>query len=284
MKYGVKDAEQLSRFALVNILESIVDNCVLRSEKDYSPFSTQVTNILVRNKLVGFGKAKHMERPDLEHISQIEFETRDKCCLHCMYAYESENADGLWKMYCSKQHNGEMVRSCQVCDCYKEYENPYNIEETQKEVRIIIAGSYDFDDYESFKRDIMNILFNIEMTKDIKTGIGLDGTSDERSKIKFITSGRGASCLAEKFARDFGYETIKFLADWDGLGNRAGYVRNRDMVDFASEGNNYGMLIVFNDGESKLADQIIEYAEACGLDIEVIQVESVVGQEDKWQG
>ena len=56
---------------------------------------------------------------------------------------------------------------------------------------------------------------------------------DNRPKeyVKIISGcARGADTLGERFAKEFGLEVKKFPADWDGLGKRAGYVRNAEMA------------------------------------------------------
>ena len=99
------------------------------------------------------------------------------------------------------------------------------------ELRIIIAGSRNFNDYEFLKREVLNIV-----------------KYDNRPKeyVKIISGcARGADTLGERFAKEFGLEVKKFPADWDGLGKRAGYVRNAEMAKFAVEDGNYGVLIAF---------------------------------------
>jgi len=125
-----------------------------------------------------------------------------------------------------------------------------------EELRVIIAGSRDFNDYELLKREVLNIL-----------------NQDNRPKefIKIVSSGaRSTDRLGEQFAKEFGFEIKQFLANWDGLGKRAGYVRNADMAKFACADGNYGMLIAFWDGKSKGTKHMIDLAKRYGLDVHVV--------------
>lgn len=63
------------------------------------------------------------------------------------------------------------------------------------------------------------------------------------------------------------YELSKFYPNWDGLGKRAGYVRNVEMAKFAIENNSVGVLIAFWDGKSKGTKRMIEQAAKYGLKV-----------------
>ena len=126
-----------------------------------------------------------------------------------------------------------------------------------EELRIIIAGSRDFHDYDLLKREVLNIV-----------------RYDNRPKkfIKIVSGkARGADTLGEQFAEEFGLEVKEFLADWNGLGKRAGYVRNAEMAKFAVENNNDGMLIAFWDGKSKGTKHMIDLAEKYDLEVHVVR-------------
>ena len=57
-----------------------------------------------------------------------------------------------------------------------------------------------------------------------------------------------------------------FPADWDGLGKRAGYVRNEEMADYADA------LIAIWDGDSKGTKHMIDLAEKKGLKVSVVRI------------
>lgn len=126
-----------------------------------------------------------------------------------------------------------------------------------KELRIIIAGSRNFNDYELLKKEVINIVKN---------------SSKPKQFIKIISGrARGADTLGECFAKEFGLEIKEFPADWDRLGKRAGYVRNAEMAKFAMEDENYGVLIAFWDGKSKGTKHMIDLAEKYGLKIHIVR-------------
>ena len=125
-----------------------------------------------------------------------------------------------------------------------------------KELRIIIAGSRDFNDYELLKKSVIEIITKKTMLPDL---------------TRIISGGaRGADTLGERFANEMGLEISRFIPDWDGLGKRAGYVRNAEMAKFAVEDNNDGMLIAFWDGQSKGTKRMIDLAKRYGLEVHVV--------------
>lgn len=127
-----------------------------------------------------------------------------------------------------------------------------------KELRIIIAGSRDFNDYKLLKASI----------KDILKDISLEGIN----KIKIISgTARGADQLGERFAKQFKLEVVKFPADWDRFGKRAGYIRNEEMAKYSVKDNNYGMLVAFWDGKSKGTKHMINLAKKHGLEVYVVK-------------
>ena len=125
-----------------------------------------------------------------------------------------------------------------------------------KELRVIIAGSRDFNDYELLKKSAIEIITKKTMLPDLTR----------------IISGcaRGADTLGERFANEMGLEISRFIPDWDGLGKRAGYVRNAEMAKFAVEDDNDGMLIAFWDGQSRGTKHMIDLANKYGLEVHVV--------------
>ena len=125
-----------------------------------------------------------------------------------------------------------------------------------KELRVIIAGSRDFSDYELLKKSTIEIITKKTMLPDL---------------TRIISGGaRGADTLGERFANEMGLEISRFIPDWDGLGKRAGYVRNAEMAKFAVEDDNYGMLIAFWDGQSRGTKHMIDLAKRYGLEVHVV--------------
>ena len=94
---------------------------------------------------------------------------------------------------------------------------------------------------------------------------------NDLDKIRIVSgAARGADQLGEQYAKLVGYEVSKFPADWDGLGKRAGYVRNDEMAKYAMENSNYGVLIAFWDGKSKGTKHMIDLAEKNGLELHIV--------------
>ena len=128
-----------------------------------------------------------------------------------------------------------------------------------KELRVIIAGSRDFNDFPKLMNSSIKILTEISKKR------------DDLDRIRIISgTARGADKLGEQYAKIAGYELSKFPADWDGLGKRAGYVRNAEMAKFAIEDDNYGVLIAFWDGQSRGTKHMIDLAKRYGLEVHVV--------------
>lgn len=111
-----------------------------------------------------------------------------------------------------------------------------------KLVRIIIAGSRLFNDYDFLESKLTALIINIEL-KDIE-----------------IVSGcaKGADTLGERFAKNHNLPVKKFPANWE-LGKHAGYLRNAEMAKYATH------CVVFRMKMSKGATHMIEQAKKSGL-------------------
>lgn len=130
-----------------------------------------------------------------------------------------------------------------------------------KELRIIVAGGRDFKNYKLLSDTIMKYLGDID-------GVGI---VDNPNQIKFISgAAKGADSLGEQFAYTWGYDVIRFQADWDRFGKSAGYRRNAEMAKYASEENNVGVLIAFWDGKSHGTKHMIDLAKRYGLKVHVV--------------
>lgn len=123
-----------------------------------------------------------------------------------------------------------------------------------RELRIIIAGSRNFNDYNKLYKSIQDLLrdteyFNVSI---------ISGTA------------RGADQLGERFAKEVGFRVYRFPADWEKLGRRAGYVRNSEMAKFAVAENNKSVLIAFWDGKSKGTKHMIDLAIKNNLEVHIV--------------
>lgn len=84
-------------------------------------------------------------------------------------------------------------------------------------MRVIIAGSRDFTDYEMLKRCVEQAI------------------EENKLDITEIVSGkaRGADTLGEQYAKEKGIPVRGYPADWDKYGKSAGYIRNEQMGKYA---------------------------------------------------
>ena len=72
-------------------------------------------------------------------------------------------------------------------------------------MRIIVAGSRNFKDYDLLFEKLMDYLEYMD-DKDVV---------DNPSQVKFISgTARGADVLGEQFAYNYGYDVIRFPAKW----------------------------------------------------------------------
>ena len=86
--------------------------------------------------------------------------------------------------------------------------------------------------------------------------------------ISEVVSGgaRGVDTLALQWANNNRKKFRIFTPDWDGLGKRAGFVRNQEMADYADA------LIAVWDGESRGTRDMIERAQFKGLKVFIYQI------------
>lgn len=102
-------------------------------------------------------------------------------------------------------------------------------------MKVIIAGSRDFDNYEFLKEKCNEVL---EGVTDITVLCGL---------------ARGADLMGKMWAEKRGHKLEYFEPDWKGLGKQAGILRNVQM------GQQADMLICFWDGMSRGSKHMIDY-------------------------
>lgn len=122
-----------------------------------------------------------------------------------------------------------------------------------KSIRIIVAGSRTCSDYK---------LISKVLSKYVKTCI------DNGIHPEFVSGGcRGVDTIAEMFCKQNNYPIKVFKADWERYGKRAGYLRNKQMADYAAETG--GILIAFWDGESRGTKMMIKLAKMSGLCVKV---------------
>lgn len=136
-----------------------------------------------------------------------------------------------------------------------------------KELRIIVAGSRDFQNYTLLSSTLRRILAYLKN----------NNVFTDKNQVEFISgTARGADQLGEQFAKQFGYNVKRFPADWT-LGKRAGYVRNEQMAKYAVADGNKGLLVAFWDGKSKGTKHMIDLARKHGLAVRVVKYKEIDG-------
>lgn len=120
-----------------------------------------------------------------------------------------------------------------------------------KEFKLIIAGGRDFTDTKMLS-GVIDQLVNRGELKDYAVSI-VTGMA------------RGADMLAHEFALAFNVKRYEFPADWNQYGKRAGFIRNKQMGDFADG------LLAFWDGESRGTKQMIEYMESLNKPVYIVK-------------
>ena len=85
--------------------------------------------------------------------------------------------------------------------------------------------------------------------------------------LTIILSGlaKGADTLAVRYADEQDFQCLGYTADWGQFGKSAGIRRNAQMAD------NADALIAFWDGSSRGTKNMIEQAQAKGLQIRIIK-------------
>ena len=116
--------------------------------------------------------------------------------------------------------------------------------------RLVIAGSRSFTDYGTLVNAVDLYLKNLAPKRPV---VIVSGTA------------RGADRLGEKYAYDKGYKLEEYPANWHYYGKAAAVKRNAQMAQLADAA------IVFWDGQSAGAKNMIECAEAQRIPCEVIR-------------
>mgnify|MGYP003533449592 CR=1 FL=1 len=112
--------------------------------------------------------------------------------------------------------------------------------------KVIVAGGRDFNDYSLLKEKLESLLKN-------------------KNEIEIVSGkARGADSLGEQYANEKGYPINSHPANWDEYGKSAGYIRNKEMAEYADA------LVAFWDGKSRGTKHMIDLAENKGLLVRVI--------------
>lgn len=122
-------------------------------------------------------------------------------------------------------------------------------------MKIIVGGSRDFDDY-SLLKEKLDLFFRNLDKEDIEIVCG---------------KARGADTLGEQYALENNLKITYFPADWSKFGYKAGYIRNKEMANYADA------LVAFWDGKSRGTKHMINLAEKLQLKVKVVEVERIEG-------
>ncbi len=114
-------------------------------------------------------------------------------------------------------------------------------------LKVIVAGSRDFNDYKILKEKLDFYLQNHENIEIVS------GTA------------RGADKLGERYAKEKELKVKRFPADWKKHGKKAGYLRNEDMAKYATHA------VIFWDGKSKGTGHMINLCKKYELNYRVIR-------------
>ena len=122
-------------------------------------------------------------------------------------------------------------------------------------IRVIIAGSRRYEDYEKLKEVVGNIVNPLLL----------------HGQVELVSGGAtGADRLSERFAREYNYPIKVFPADWNKYGNSVGPIRNKEMAVYAKEAD-LGMLIAFPLGESRGTRNMIQTAKNMTMPVFVVE-------------
>lgn len=113
-------------------------------------------------------------------------------------------------------------------------------------MKLAIVGGRDFNDWKLFRAVITDVIEKPWETTVISGGA------------------RGADSMAKDIANNWGLGYIEFSADWDKYGKSAGFIRNRQIVDYCDK------LVAFWDGKSKGTKHSIDLAKEQGKLFKII--------------
>lgn len=118
------------------------------------------------------------------------------------------------------------------------------------EFKLIVAGGRDFNDAALMERVLIALadVDYADMALSIVSGMA-----------------RGADALGYQFAKANAVKLYEFPANWQQHGPAAGFIRNKQMGDFADG------LLAFWDFESKGTDHMIKYMQSLSKPVHIIR-------------
>lgn len=103
-------------------------------------------------------------------------------------------------------------------------------------MKVIVAGSRSFADYPR----LVSVLATIPASEIV------------------CGEARGADLLGRRYAEEYNIPIKSFPAQWDKYGKSAGYIRNKEMGNYAD------FLVAFWDGKSRGTKNMIDYMRELG--------------------
>lgn len=148
-------------------------------------------------------------------------------------------------------------------------------------LRVIIAGSRDFDDYNKAKPVIL------EVFRDLKK----EGYNTKQKNVLIISGGaKGADNIGETFAKQYKISYQVFKPDWNNIdapgavikenkygkyNAKAGHDRNNSMAKCAANDMELGVLLAFWDGKSTGTKNMIATAQKHNLRVFLVDTNEV---------
>lgn len=127
-------------------------------------------------------------------------------------------------------------------------------------MRVLICGGRDYTDWETFRDKLEAIaLERFPRTPEDEYGNYLYAVTIIQGDAK------GADHLAVSWAMVNWAHLLSFPADWDKYGKRAGYIRNKQMLD---EGKP-DLVIAFPGGKG--TDMMVDLARKAGVEVVIVE-------------
>jgi ribA/ribD-fused uncharacterized protein len=152
------------------------------------------------------------------------------------YIQEGNYWNDVYWGFCLKKNIGENNLGKLIMSIRDEFDS----------IKLIVAGSREFDDYMLMKELLSNFKDNLGTNFEIVSG-----------------TANGADKLGEKFATDFDINLKQFPVNWN-LGKQAGYIRNEEMAKYATS------CLIFWDGMSKGTKHMINLAIKYELNLTIV--------------
>jgi len=132
-------------------------------------------------------------------------------------------------------------------------------------MRLIIAGSRTFDDYDLLRKEVISFVYSQLFDPDLPISENIEAMIKFKDVTIISGTANGADKLGERFAEQFKLKVERFIPDWDKHGKRAGPFRNTEMA------KNSTHCIVFTTG-SLGSKNMIDTAQKFGLPLKIIWI------------